>query len=93
MLGDEEDPPSAEAASTAGLVLLASSPPYGNSSLVGRTMRRRPIFSIKLTWYAAQVSLVQLCASRSVSHAVQVKPYELWPYTSSSTSHVLLFRL
>ncbi len=36
----------------AGLVLLASAPPAGNGSLVGRTMRRRPLFSIRLTWSA-----------------------------------------
>ncbi|KAL0034437.1 hypothetical protein WJX79_002369 [Trebouxia sp. C0005] len=34
----------------AGLVLLASAPPAGNGSLVGRTMRKRPLFSIRLTW-------------------------------------------
>ncbi|KAL0034438.1 hypothetical protein WJX79_002369 [Trebouxia sp. C0005] len=35
---------------TSCLVLLASAPPAGNGSLVGRTMRKRPLFSIRLTW-------------------------------------------
>ena len=40
----------------AGLVLLASAPPAGNGSLVGRTMRRRPLFSIRLTWSVSTLS-------------------------------------
>jgi len=42
----------------AGLVLLASAPPAGNGSLVGRTMRKRPLFSIRLTWSALTLSAV-----------------------------------
>lgn len=40
----------------AGVVLLASAPPAGNGSLVGRTMRRRPLFSIRLTWSVSMLS-------------------------------------
>ena len=44
----------------AGLVLLASAPPAGNGSLVGRTMRKRPLFSIRLTWSALNLPTVVL---------------------------------
>ncbi|KAL3137783.1 hypothetical protein ABBQ38_005042 [Trebouxia sp. C0009 RCD-2024] len=50
VLGSKDSIPCANEASTAGLVLLGSAPPYGNGSLVGRTFRRRPLFSIRLTW-------------------------------------------
>lgn len=48
VLGDRDNPPLA--ASAAGLVLLGSTPPYSSRSLVWRTFRRRPFFSIRLTW-------------------------------------------
>ena len=44
----------------AGLVMLASAPPAGNGSLVGRTMRKRPLFSIRLTWSALKLPTVSL---------------------------------
>ncbi|KAL0053142.1 hypothetical protein WJX82_001508 [Trebouxia sp. C0006] len=47
VLGDSTAKPHPQ---IAGLVLLASAPPAGNGSLVGRTMRKRPLFSIRLTW-------------------------------------------
>lgn len=50
MLGDQHNKPSAAARNIAGMVLLASSPPAGNGDLVWRTFRRRPLFSIRLTW-------------------------------------------
>lgn len=40
----------AKFAEIAGLILLASAPPAGNGSLVWRTLHRRPLFSIRLTW-------------------------------------------
>lgn len=49
----------------AGLVLLASAPPAGNGSLVGRTMRKRPLFSIRLTWSAPTLSAVILSEERA----------------------------
>lgn len=49
VLGDSTAKPHPQ---IAGLVLLASAPPAGNGSLVGRTMRKRPLFSIRLTWLA-----------------------------------------
>lgn len=57
VLGDKDNPPSAAAVQTAGLVLLASSPPDGNETLVRRTFRRRPFFSIRLTWYSLYLLL------------------------------------
>ena len=50
VLGDKNNRPSSEAACTAGLLLLASAPSQGNGSLVRRIIRRRPLFSIRMTW-------------------------------------------
>jgi len=55
VLGDSTAKPQSK---PAGLVLLASAPPAGNGSLVGRTMRKRPLFSIRLTWSALTLSAV-----------------------------------
>ncbi len=52
-------------AKSAGLVLLASAPPAGNGSLVGRTMRKRPLFSIRLTWSALTRSAVILSKTQT----------------------------
>lgn len=50
VVGHGETAPAASARQLAGLALLASTPPSGNSKLVGRTLRRKPLFSIRLTW-------------------------------------------
>ncbi|DBA79268.1 TPA: hypothetical protein ACH3X1_009080 [Trebouxia sp. C0004] len=65
----------------AGLVLLASAPPAGNGSLVGRTMRKRPLFSIRLTWgfitrsYSRSKSLFK---EMFMSHDISEQDLQRW---------------